>query len=180
MPAFRPVRRLVEAAVTAGAVIAFAAILATVAITLADIVLRAIGRLALPFTGTRLTWAVPGLVDLSQLMVIVAASLSIPFAFLNDGHVAIDLLDRVLPRGLRRLAALLAAALALGLVGGCLWHGWAEMRMQQQMHTSSATLGIPQLYYYAPLLAGLGLSLLAIIGRLLPGGGPARDEARDA
>jgi len=145
--------------------IAFVAIVATVLVTLTDIGLRTASQLMVPFTGHRATWAIPGVVDLSQLLVLVAAALSIPVAFYNGKHVVIDLIDVMLSKRLRALSALCGAALSVWLVGASLWYGAGEMAMQQEMHTTSATLSIPYVYYWMPLLAGLALSIVAIVAR---------------
>lgn len=173
--AIRFTRQLVEALMVAAVAIAFAAIMATVVITLSDIVLRIVSRVAVPITGSRLTWAIPGVVDLSQLLVIVSASFAIPVAFLHSKHVTIDLLDSMLPCRIRQIAGLGAAALSLWLVGACLWYGFSEMQLQREMHTSSATLSIPYIYYWLPLLGGLALSVVAILVNLLPKGMQTRD-----
>lgn len=160
------IQRIMDAAMA----IAFAAIVATVAITMTDIVFRTVSRTTVPFTGNRLTWAVPGLVDLSQLLVMTAAALAIPVAFLYDRHVTIDLIDALLPKPVRIAATVVGGLLSIALVSAFAWYGYGEMLGQAEMNTESATLGIPYVWYWAPLLTGFALSVLAITGNALGGG----------
>jgi TRAP-type C4-dicarboxylate transport system permease small subunit len=146
--------------------IAFAAILATVAITLTDVVLRSASWLSVPFTGYRTTWAIEGVVDLSQLLIMAAAALAIAIAFFFGKHVTIDLIDYHLPRAARVATAGLSAILSTGFIVACLWFAFGDMQTQREMNTTSATLAIPYLYYSLPLLAGLALSAVAIVARL--------------
>lgn len=146
--------------------LSFVAIVATVAITLADVVLRLASWLSVPFTGYRSTWAVDGVVDLSQLLIMAAAGLAIAVAFFFDKQVTIDLIDAHLPPIARWGTAALSALLSMGFIVACLWFVFGDMQTQREMNTTSATLAIPYLYYSVPLLAGLALSVVAIAARL--------------
>ncbi|MEZ5788929.1 MAG: TRAP transporter small permease subunit [Xanthobacteraceae bacterium] len=156
------VRGLMDTAIA----LSFAAIVATVVITLADVVLRSASWLSVPFTGYRTTWAVEGVVDLSQLLIMAAAGLAIAVAFFFGKHVTIDLIDTHLPPVARLATAVLSALLSLGFIVACLWFVFGDMQTQREMNTISATLAIPYLYYALPLLAGLALSVVAIVARL--------------
>lgn len=157
------VRGLIDIAIA----IAFIAILATAGITLADILMRLASYLTIPVTGYRTSWAVTGVVDLSQLLVMAAASFAIAVTFFFGKHVSIDLIEAHLPRPGRLATAVLAAVLSAGFVAACLWAAFGDMQTQREMNTTSATLAIPYLYYSLPLLAGLALSVIAIIARFL-------------
>ncbi len=127
------------------------ALLGAMVITVADIVLRPLGS------------AVPGVIDLVQLTIMTAAFLTIPYTFMSDGHVSVDLLVQNLPPRLAALLRLLAAVLATGLLALMLRHGWNSAWQQQAFGDVSQTIGIPLFWYWAPLLAGLALSAVATL-----------------
>lgn len=140
------------------ALLGVAALLGAMAVTVADIVLRPLGN------------AVPGVVDLVQLAVMAGAFLAIPYTFISDGHVSVDLLAQNLPARLAALLRLLAALLATGLLTLMLYYGWQSAWQQHAFGDVSQTIGIPLFWYWTPLLAGLALSALAtllLIGREL-------------
>jgi len=127
-------------------------ILAGVLITVTDIAMRSVSNVG-----------VPGTVDLMQLAVMWSALLSIPAAFLNDEHVAIDLFTKKLPARVQhalRLIALLLAAAALALLA---WYGAQQAWREHMGGDSTQTLGLPFGLYWFPLLAGLGISALACV-----------------
>lgn len=165
------VRTMIVAAVRGivlvAGMIAFGAILAAILLTITDIVLRSASQLSMPFTGYRQTWAIPGLIDLTQLLMMIAAAMAIPVAFHGRAHISVDLLDQVLPREVRRFASVIAALLAITLLGACTWYGFSEMLSQRDMNTISSTLGIPYLVYWAPLLTGFVLSVIVIVSDIL-------------
>ncbi|WP_346911434.1 TRAP transporter small permease [uncultured Roseibium sp.] len=148
-------------------VIAFVSICVAVAITLVDIVLRSMSRLSVALTGEGLTWAVPGLVDLTQLLVMIAASMAIAVAFHRGAHVAIDLIDNMFPPLMRKFNALLAVVIAVWFLGACLWYGIGEMQGQLELNTASSTLSISYLWYWLPLIAGMALSVLGALDAFL-------------
>lgn len=140
------------------ALLGVAALFGAMAVTVADIVLRPLGN------------AVPGVVDLVQLAVMAGAFLAIPYTFISDGHVSVDLLAQNLPARLAALLRLLAALLATGLLALMLYYGWQSAWQQHAFGDVSQTIGIPLFWYWTPLLAGLALSALAtllLIGREL-------------
>ena len=124
---------------------------------LAGAMLATVVDVALRPTGT----AVFGVVDLVQLGVMAAAWLAIPYAFLTDSHVSVDLLAQTLPRRLSASLNALAAGLAAGLMALILVYGWQAAAQQAQFGDVSQTLALPKTWYWAPLLFGAALSLLA-------------------
>ncbi|MBJ3775020.1 TRAP transporter small permease [Acuticoccus mangrovi] len=156
------IRSVVDRLFLVAATLAFLAIVAAMGLTVADIVLRLAARIT-ALAGGRPGWAVPGLVDLTQLAVMTAASLAIAVAFHRGTHVAVDLLTSGLPTGTRRLLAVVAALGGAALAALCLYTGVGEMRAQLQYTTLSATLGISYVWYWVPLIAGLALSVIAAL-----------------
>lgn len=128
------------------------AFLAAVALTVVDIALRSVS------TGT-----VKGAVDLGQLCVMFGAMLAIPYGFMTDQHVAIDLFTNRLPGrvqvGLRVFAAILGAA----FLGGVFWFSLQQALIEIAGGDRSQTIGIPMSWYWAPFLVGIGLSVVSLL-----------------
>jgi TRAP-type C4-dicarboxylate transport system permease small subunit len=165
--AFAALWRGFERLSLAAALLGVGALFGAMAVTVADIVLR-------PFDT-----AVPGVVDMVQLAVMAGAFLAIPYTFMSDGHVSVDLLARHLPDRVSALLRLLAAVLASGLLALMARYGWGSAWQQHAFGDVSQTIGIPIVWYWSPLLAGLVLSTLATLlltarelGRLILGHDP--------
>lgn len=140
-------RRLARLIALAGV----AALGVAVAATLLDILLS-------PFGG-----AVAGEVDLVQLAVMAAAWLAMPLAFLDDAHVSVDLLSARLPKRASLALKGLGGLLAVLLMALILRYGWTTAAQQLQFGDVSQELGIPIAWYWAPLLLGAALSILAAL-----------------
>nr|WP_281413114.1 TRAP transporter small permease [Marivibrio halodurans] len=119
-------------------------------IVVVDVVWRRIGGQALI-----------GAVDLTQLCVMAAAFLSIPYAFVRRSHVVVDLLAGRLSADGRRLLDLLGAVLSTALLGLILYLGWGRAMEQLRYGDVSQDLAIPMIWYWGFLLTGAGLSVLA-------------------
>jgi TRAP-type C4-dicarboxylate transport system permease small subunit len=102
-----------------------------------------------------------GVVDIVQLGVMAAAWLAIPYAFMTDSHVSVDLLAQNLPVRLAAALRALGALLAAGLMALVLIYGWQAAAQQARFGDVSSTLALPKTWYWAPLLVGAGLSLVA-------------------
>lgn len=128
------------------------ALLAAVGITVVDIALRSFS------TGT-----VRGAVDLGQLCVMIGAMLAIPYVFVSDQQVAIDLFTEKLPvriqTGLRVFSALLAAV----FLACVFWFSLQQALVEIAGGDRSQTIGIPMAWYWAPFLIGIALSVFACI-----------------
>lgn len=142
---------LAGAVFRAAALLGMAALFAAGGVTVVDVVLRFFGG------------AVPGAVDLVQLFIMTAVFSAIPFAFFRDGHVAVDLLTQALPPRVQALLSLVTALLALALMTLIVVYGWKSAAMQIMFGDVSQNLGVPMIWYWAPLLAGSGLSILACL-----------------
>jgi hypothetical protein len=153
--------RAIDGLFAVATVASFLAAVAAMLLTVADIVLRLGSWIVLLATGRRATWAVPGLVDLNQLAIMTCAALAIAVAFHRAGHVGVDLLVTQLPTMLRRVLGVVAGLLGGALCAGMAWTGFGEMLGQIEFTTTSATLGISYVWYWAPLLTGLALASLA-------------------
>lgn len=127
-------------------------LLGAIGVTTADVLMR-----KLDFGG------IYGAVDLIQLMVMTAAYLSIPFAFISRSHVAVSVLADMASRRVAALFQLLGAAL-----GGCFmfaiaWFGYDQAVQQAEYGDVSMTFGLPMIYYWIPLLLGAALSAVVTV-----------------
>lgn len=136
-----------------------------VAVTLGDILLRAVARVPALFGAERLGYGIIGVVDLVQLCIMTAAWLSIPWAFATGGHVSVDLFGDRLPEAARALFGALAAGAACVFLA-LTWRNCLDQALAVQAYGDrSATLQIPLVWYWLPLLFGLALSTLITGGQ---------------
>ena len=159
--------RLLDRLYNGIAVLAGTAILVAVILTFTDVLLRFVGRLAVIDSGLRKSWGLSGLIDLTQLAILTAAALSIAFGFWRGSHVFVDILIVRFSPANQRLVKAVSGLLGTGLMFSCFWFGLAEMRRQLDFSTTSATLGIPFTWYWAPLLTGLFLAAFAVLVRTI-------------
>jgi TRAP-type C4-dicarboxylate transport system permease small subunit len=124
------------------AVGAFAALLAGL-ITCADIVIRNMGG-----------QGILGTVDITQLLIVVAAFFTIPYGFMTDSHVAVDVAVNALPARGRALARLFSVALGGILMAGIGWYGIGQANTVALMGDRSQTIALPMIWFWYPLLAG--------------------------
>lgn len=106
---------------------------------------------------------VAGEVDLVQLCVMAAAWLAMPLVFLDDAHVSVDLLSARLPWRAARLLKALGGLLSVALMALVLRYGWSAAETQLRFGDVSQEIGVPIVWYWAPLLAGAALSVLAAL-----------------
>ncbi len=145
----RGVFRLIDRVALVTALFGVGAYVAATLVTIADILARQWGG------------AVPGVVDVVQLCILAGAYLVIPYTFLTDGHVSVDLLTAALPPRPARALKCLAAVLALVLLLPMLAKTYDSAMGQLAFGDRSQTIGIPMVWYWAPLVLGVGLSALS-------------------
>ncbi|MCP5372953.1 MAG: TRAP transporter small permease [Hyphomicrobiales bacterium] len=126
-------------------------LMAAVVVTTADVILR-----------KTVGFSLEGTVDITQLMVMGAAYTAIPFAFVTRSHVAVAMLTDGLSRRGQAAVQVLAAVLAVGFMAAIATFGWFQAMQEFEYGDSSLTLGIPKIWYWAPLLTGAALSTLVM------------------
>jgi TRAP-type C4-dicarboxylate transport system permease small subunit len=108
-------------------------------------------------------WSVPGLVDITQLLVMSFVYFSIPFGFMRESNVSVDFVtDKLPPRALafvKGLCALLGAAFMAGIT----FYSWDRAVQQFDSGDASQTIAIPFAWYWAPLLIGGAMSVVAAL-----------------
>ncbi|HEX6957415.1 MAG TPA: TRAP transporter small permease [Ferrovibrio sp.] len=138
--------RIYRSAQTAAAWAAKLAVLCALlagAITCADIVIRNVGG-----------EGIIGTVDITQMLIVAAAFLTIPHGFISDSHVAVDMgVDR-LPFRLQAVCKAVAALLGALLMLAIGWYGIGQFDTVAMMGDRSQTIGLPMVWYWYPLLAG--------------------------
>lgn len=113
--------------------------------------------------GRRVGLPIEGVVDLVQLFVVTGAWLVMPYAFMAGAHVSVDFVLNLLPAALAAPLRILAALVALALVGLMLWYGVETFKVRTMFGDRSQQLGIPVAWYWYPLLLGLAVSLLGVL-----------------
>lgn len=141
--------RTVDLVFRATALFGIACLLGAAMVTVADIGLRFFGA------------AIPGVVDIVQLLILVTGFAAIPFAFHRDAHVSVDLFSQVFPRRIQSLLVVLASLGGVALMGLILYYGWEAAKAQMMYGDVSQNIRIPMLWYWLPLLVGSALSVLA-------------------
>ncbi len=108
-------------------------------------------------------WSIFGIIDLGQLLVMSCICLAMPLTFIREGHVGVEFAtDPLAPHALAVLK-LIVAATTFVAVAVLARYAAAQAMLQWAKGDRTATLGIPMIWYWTPLLIGLGVSALACI-----------------
>ncbi len=127
-------------------------LLAAMITTTVDVVLRKVDN-----------QGIYGTIDLIQLMVLSAAYLSIPYAFMTKSHVSVSVLSDMMTLRVAAISQLLATILGFCFMASIAWFGYAQAEMQNQYGDISITLGVPMIYYWVPVLIGAALSAVVTL-----------------
>lgn len=156
-------RRWLTQAADAIILLSFSAICVGMLMTVGDVLIRLVSRLAGTLIGGDPGWGLVGLVDLTQLTMMAGAPMAIAAAFFVGGHIRVDLIYSHLSPESRRLVIRISALASAVFMGLCLYTAWNEMRGQLDFATTSATLGLAYTWYWVPLIAGLAMSVLGCV-----------------
>lgn len=124
------------------------AMLAVALVTVADIVLRRLGPRG-----------VAGMVDLTELVVLAAAMAAIPFAFLDDAHVAVDLATRRLPPRALALLRALSALLAAVMLAVIAVYGYDKIALAALYGDRTQILAVPLTVHRTIFVVGAALAV---------------------
>jgi TRAP-type transport system small permease protein len=149
--------RRLGSALSGGA--ASAALAAMMLLTVADVVLRALG--AAP---------IRGVYELVELLLATTFFLGLPGVFLRDEHIAVDVVDRVAPRWAPVLARA-GTGLAVLVLATMAWRGWLAARDAVAFGDVTADLGLPRVLHWSVLLAGVIAAAVAAFGMAARGRG---------
>lgn len=136
-------------------------LLIAVGLTVLDILLRSVSSMT-----------VHGLTDIVTLCTMIGAIFAIPYGFAMDQHVVIDVFTSRLPKWVEKSLMMLAALLSLLFLVGVFWFSSQQMMTEYGYGDRSQSIGIPMIWYWLPLVAGIGISALVnlwIMWRLATG-----------
>lgn len=105
----------------------------------------------------------PGVVDYVQLFIIAGAFLAMPYTFLEQGHVRVELLLEMLSKPVRKILAFVVCLLVLGIVVALTIYNFAGLERVIEGNDISQNLGLPMAYFWGPVVLGLGLSIVAVV-----------------
>jgi len=104
---------------------------------------------------------VVGIIDIMQLCVLVSSMLAIPYGFLSNQHVAIDVFSTMMSKRVQHGLHVFAALLGIVFLCGVLWFSSTQMIAEGSFGDRSLTLGIPMFWFWVPFLLGVVLSAVA-------------------
>jgi TRAP-type C4-dicarboxylate transport system permease small subunit len=126
-----------------------------VGLTVADVVLRS-------FFAT----PIRGMLELIELGLACTIFLALPAVFLRREHLVVDVVDHLAgPRVVRWLERL-GALVALGVLAVMAWQMWPLAQAMVEFGDVTSDLSIPRLYYWIPVLLGVGVSALVTLAQL--------------
>ena len=124
-------------------------------LTVADVVLRA-----------AVNRPIRGMLEIVELLLACAFFLALPAVFLREEHIVVDIVDGVAPRAVGALKRV-AEVLAVAVLSVMAWEGWKAAKDTLVFNDVTSDLGIPRIYYWIPVLAGMVLSGLVAAAMLL-------------
>lgn len=131
----------------------------------------AIGIVVVDIIGRRLlNLSVIGTVDLTQLSVMCAAFLAIPYAFHRDAHVKVEIATTGFGARVQRMLDMFGLVAGLVFMAIVLWVSLPQALRINSYGDVSQDLGLPLIAYWSVLLIGCGLAILALVLRLAAAG----------
>lgn len=157
---------VISAAARALSRIAAVFLLGMVALNVADVALRS--GLNAPIFGTY---------EIIELFLAAVAFLAIPEAFLHDKHIAIELIDQVVPPRVVDMLRVFGTLCVLAFLGLLTWHMIQPALDYIEFSEVTMDLSIPLIWKAGLILAGVAVSCLAVcvilardVSTLLKGG----------
>jgi TRAP-type C4-dicarboxylate transport system permease small subunit len=126
-------------------------------LTVADVILRSL-----------FNRPIHGVYELVELGLACTIFFALPAVFLRDENVVVDLADHIAPRTARWLRHA-AAAVTVALLSVMVWQMFPAAQDTLAFGDVTADLALPRIYYWIPVLAGVGLSALAAFAMLVRG-----------
>jgi TRAP-type C4-dicarboxylate transport system permease small subunit len=106
---------------------------------------------------------IPGLMDITQLLVMGCVFLVIPHVFLIEANVGVEFVtDRLPPRALSWVKAI-AAGSGVFFMALLTWYSYKQALLQIGQGDKSQTIGIPIVWYWGPLLIGSAFAVAAAL-----------------
>ena len=121
--------------------------------------------------------SVPGLIDLTQLLVMSSVFLCIPYAFEQRANVEVDLLFDRLPRVARAFLAVLWPLAGAAFLLTVAWQVTRAASQVLEYGETSPTLALPMIWYWVPILLGVLLAAVVCVHHM--GRQPAQTRQTD-
>jgi TRAP-type C4-dicarboxylate transport system permease small subunit len=121
-------------------------------LTVADVALRAL-----------FNRPIHGAFELVELCLACTIFIALPAVFLRDEHLVVDVVDQLARPALVRLLDLFGALASLAVLAVMFWRMVPLARDMQEFGDVTADLSIPKLFYWIPVLVGVGASALATL-----------------
>jgi TRAP-type C4-dicarboxylate transport system permease small subunit len=121
-------------------------------LTVADVALRAVFNK--PIHGT---------FELIELCLACTIFLALPAVFLRDEHLVVDVVDHFARPAVVKVLDLFGAIASLAVLAVMFWQMVPLARDMQEFGDVTADLSIPKIFYWVPVLLGVGASALATL-----------------
>ena len=129
---------------------------AMVGLTVADVLLRSF--FASP---------IRGMLELIELGLVCTIFIALPAVFLRREHLVVDVIDHFARPRVVGFLDRLGALVTLGVLAVMAWQMWPLARTMVEFGDVTSDLSIPRLFYWIPVLLGVGVSALATLIMLL-------------
>ena len=129
---------------------------AMVGLTVADVVLRSF--FASP---------IRGMLELIELGLVCTIFIALPAVFLRREHLVVDVIDHFAKPRVVRFLDRLGDLVTLGVLAVMAWQMWPLARTMVEFGDVTSDLSIPRMFYWIPVLLGVGFSALATLMLLL-------------
>lgn len=113
--------------------------------------------------GRRIGLPIPGVIDLVQLFIMAGVWLIMPYAFYSGAHVGVDFIVDRMPGRVQTVVRILGSLIAIVLLVLMAWYGYVTSQQRIMFGDTSQELGIPIVWFWAPLLAGMIGSIVAAV-----------------
>lgn len=104
-----------------------------------------------------------GTFELVELCLACTIFVALPAVFLRDEHLVVDVVDQLAPGAVVRVLDLFGAVASLVSLAVMFWRMVPLARDMQAFGDVTADLSIPKIFYWIPVLVGIGASALATL-----------------
>lgn len=104
--------------------------------------------------------------DITQLCLVACAAWTIPYGFVHDTHINMDLVIDRLPAGVRRMLEMVIHVVCALLFALLAWLAWQATLLHHAYQDTTQNLGIPVTWHWGIFVVGLVLTTLACLWRV--------------
>ncbi|MEP7181490.1 MAG: TRAP transporter small permease [Betaproteobacteria bacterium] len=153
-------RSVLDAVARASTAIAATALLVMVLALVVDVAMANLFNR--PITGT---------FDVVETTLVIMVFLGFPATFLHNGHIAVDVVDHLASAGTVRRLKLLAGVVSLAFLLFLAWQMVSPALDAFRFGERKQELGLPLWLLWIPMIVGMLLSAVALLGVLVGGDG---------